>query len=284
MSKNISYIAIIVFITVAFSFLPSKQQETKFKIINHSNIASPGTVFARAYENALSTTGGSSSFYQARNCADAKKVFNSSENAVMIYNTNVGISAINKGLDCTPEDLSEKNGIFFGTTYYQLCGTDTELKDSKTLGAASVVLSNGIINDYNNNGVKVKGVPYGGSKGVLAGVLAGDIDHGQIGWAIAEPKRLDRTLTCAYSTDPEADNFVGNEFDLAIPNLKINYLVYTNAKNPEDVAKLKSAITTGEFQDFVDHKFIRNTSTEFTSENIKAFHHWYNFNYITYWK
>jgi hypothetical protein len=259
--------------------------ETKFKIVNHSNITGPGAVFARAYENALKTsTDSRTEFYQARNCADAKQVFNNTKNAVMIYNTNVGISAIGKGLDCTPEDLSEMNGIFFGATYYQLCGKDVELKDSKTLGAASVVLSDGIIKDYNANGVQVKGVPYSGSKKVLAGVLAGDIDHGQIGFAIAEPKRLDGSISCAYSTDPSADNFVGNTFDLRIPNLKLAYLVYTNSTNPEDISNLRKAISSDMFQSFIEHKFIRDASVQFTPENIKAFHHWYNFNYQTYWK
>ena len=262
--------------------------ETKFKIVNHSNIASPGTVFARAYENALTTTGARSEFYQARSCNDAKKVFNNNKDAVMIYNTNVGISAINKGLDCTPEDLSTKNGLFFGTTYYQICtrsDSGIQLKNAKTLGAASVVLSEGIINDYNRmNGMNIKGIPYGGSKGVLKAVLAGDIEYGQIGWGIAEPKRLDGSLKCDYSTDPNTNNFVGNDFKLRIPNLKLNYLVYTNSDSIDDISTLKSAIGTDGFTKYVKHKFIRNASSEFTDSSVKDFHHWYNFNYDTYWK
>jgi hypothetical protein len=267
-----------------FVFLTS--DTTKFKIINHSNIASPGTVFARAYENALSTTDLKTEFYQARTCADAKKVFNNTENAIMVYNTNVGISAINKGLDCTPDDLSSSNGIFFGTTYYQICTRSDggKLSDAKTLGAASVVLSKGIIEDYNSNGIHIKGVPYGGSKGVLAAVLSKDIDYGQIGWGIAEPKRLDGSLTCNYSTDPNSDNFVGNEFNLRIPNLKINYLVYTNSTNNNDTNILKKAVNSIEFQKYIKHKFIRNASTSFTDDNISKFHDWYNFNFRTYWK
>ena len=232
--------------------------ETKFKIVNHSNIASPGTVFARAYESALSSTGAKSEFYQARSCSDAKKVFNKSKNAVMVYNSNVGISAINKGLDCTPDDLSTFNGLFQGTTYLQIwsrADTPFKLKDAKTLGAASVVLSKGLINDYNTlNDMNIKGVPYGGSKGVLAALLAGDIDYGMMGWGIAEPKRLDGTLNCSHSTDPAMDNFVGNDYKLQIPNLKINYLVYTNSTSADDVTKLKSALSTNSFTNYLPIK------------------------------
>jgi hypothetical protein len=259
----------------------------EYTVINHSNKASPATVFARAYTSSLDDAL-SVSFYQAQNCEQAKKKYNSTENALMVYNADVGIAAMSKGLECGVDDIEPANLVFQGSSYFKICRNPESKKDIRdgrvTFGMASVVLSKGIIDDYNSNGLNLVGVPYGGSKNVLAAVISGDLDYGFIGASIAQPAIDAGRVVCEYSTDPRDANYVANTLDLKIRDFKLWKSIYTNVTDEVVVAKMRAAAESDDFTAFLEKHGQTSQTKDFTDANVNDFRTWIEYNYNLYWK
>ena len=220
-------------------------------IVNNSNKASPGTLVALSFEKAISEH--RPAFFQASTCEEADKKYLSTENAIMIYNADVGIAALGKAMSC-PMRATIDNTIFIGKSYLKICTNamkPKQLSQAKTIGAASVILSKGLISDYNSNGLNLKGVPYGGSKNVLGAVITGDVDFGFIASGVANPAIDQNQIVCPYSTDPRRSDFVGNKFNLKIPTLPIVKVFYTTSKDQKFIESLKKSTADQEFQSFL---------------------------------
>ena len=254
-------------------------------IINNSNKASPATIIARTFERAVNDS--KMDFHQSNNCEDADNKFNSSKNAVMIYNADVGIAALASHLNC-PLRATADQTIFVAKSYLKLCKSvknSTELVNAKTVGAASVILSKGLIEDYNSNGLHLTGVPYSGSKTVLAGVIAKDIDFGFIGSGVADPAITRGDIICPLSTDPRREDFVGKKYKLKIPTLPIIKVFYTNSTDLEIINKLKTAITNPIFLETIAAGGYSDIKTsKFTTKDISDVQTHINDSYTFYWR
>lgn len=233
-------------------------------IVNPSNKASPASVFAHAYKEAVD-----GKFYQASSCEDAGAKFNKTKNAVMIYNSSVEFAARNKGLDCTLKGQTAKNVVFVGQTYMYICrlpGSTEEFNSKEnTLGMASMYAVEKHENQFKNNGANVKIVPYGGSKGVLKALRAGDIDLGWMGSGLA--KKQGNKLDCLYSTNPADDNFIGKTVAKKIPDFRITYVVYTNATDPKVLEKLSSVENSESFNKYMNKSLVTG-SWDITQEKV----------------
>lgn len=255
-------------------------------VVNHSNKASPATVVAKNFEKAVGED--KINFYQASNCEEAEQTFQNSKNSVMIYNADVGIAALAKGLNC-PLNAKENNVVFVGKSYLKLCTrpgkTVLPFKQARTLGAASVIMSKGLIEDYNANGLALKGVPYGGSKDVLAAVIAGDVDYGFIASSIADPAVVQGSVVCPWSTDPRDTNFVGRQYKLKVPELPIVKVFYANTTDAQFIAAMKSAVKTSGFQEYIKSAGYNNTKIDgITQKDIDLVKQHINDSYNYYWK
>ena len=232
----------------ALTFFTTSAMAADITVVNPSNKASPASVFAHAFEKATDAK-----FYQASSCEDAGKVFDKTENAVMIYNSSVEFAARNKGLNCSLKGQKAEQVAFVGQTYMYICrlpGSNKQFgADTTTLGMASMYAVPKHESQFKNNGANVKIVPYGGSKGVLTALKAGDIDLGWMGSGLA--KKQGNKLDCVYSTNPADDNFIGKTVAKKIPDFRITYVVYTNSKDPAVIAKLKDAISSEGFQTYM---------------------------------
>lgn len=254
-------------------------------IVNHSNKASPTTVLAKSFEKAVGE--GAIDFYQAGNCEEAEQKFSSSKNAVMIYNADVGIAALSKNLSCPLKATAEKT-VFIGKSYLKICTNaknPKKLDQSKTIGAASVILSKGLIEDYNSNGLKLKGVPYGGSRDVLGAVIAGDIDFGFIGSGVADPAVEQGQIVCPLSTDPRSKEFVGNVYKLKIPTLPIAKVFYTNSNDKTVIDRLRGAAESKDFQEYLKKSGYSDVKTKnITQQDINEVQKHISDSYNLYWK
>jgi hypothetical protein len=226
-------------------------------IINPSNKASPASVFAQAYKDAIDAD-----FYQASSCEDAAKKFSQTKNAVMIYNGSVEFAARNKGLNCPLKGhATVDNTAFVGQTYMWICRLPGSTRDlgaeETTLGMASMYAVPKHEEQFKKNGANVKIVPYGGSKGVLKALRAGDIDLGWMGSGLA--KKQGDKLDCLYSTDPNADNFLGKTVPKTIPDFRIAYVVYTNTTNKSIMSKLRDVANSQSFNQYMNKSLITGT-------------------------
>lgn len=220
-------------------------------IVNHSNKASPATVVAKNFEKAVGE--GRIEFYQAGNCEEAERKFASTPSAVMTYNADVGIAAKAKNLSC-PLTAKPAQTVFVGKSYLRICtktGSGKTLQTARTMGAASVILSPGLIKDYNSNGLNLRGVPYGGSKDVLGALISGDVDFGFVAAGIADPAMESQQIECPFVTDPRKPNFIGKYLTLKIPTLPITKVFYTNSKDSTFLAQLRSAVDHPDFQAYL---------------------------------
>lgn len=254
-------------------------------IVNNSNKASPGTVVAKSFETAVGS--GNIDFFQANTCEEAESKFQSSKNAVLIYNADVGIAALSKGLNC-PLSAKPAQTVFIGKSYLKICTnakSPKTLEQAKTIGGASVILSKGLIEDYNSNGLHLKGVPYGGSKGVLGGLIAGDIDVGFVATSIADPAIESGQISCALSTDPRSADYVANKYKLKVPSMPIMKVFYTNTDDPAFISKLQTAVNNREFQAFLSKaKYDDVKSGKITQKDIDTVKTYINDSYSYYWK
>lgn len=224
--------------------------QAEVTIINPSNKASPATVFASAYKDAL----GGAKFYQSQTCEDAEKVYRNTKDAVMVYNSSIEFAALDKGLDC---GLKTKSAIYIGKQYMSLCtlkGSEKSLLDKNvTLGMPSMYSTRLHELDLKSAGLNVKLIPYGGSKDIIVALLNKDISAGYIASSMADKNK---ELSCPYQTNPDLPNYIGKSFKLKVPNFRVTYVVYTNSTDPVVIDKLKSAANNQDFD-----KFLNSTGT-----------------------
>lgn len=221
-------------------------------VINPSNKASPATVFAKSYEQALQQQGQYNvEFYQASSCADADRVYKSTKNAVMVFNADVGIASKAKGVSCDFNATSE-NTTLITKSYLKFCRKPGSTKafgvEKTTVGIASVILSKGLFVDLNGGTRNLVGVPYSGSKTVLAAVLAGDIDYGIIGAGVVNGPEKEGKIECVYDYDPAAKNFIGTELQgMKVPTLPIIQMIHHNSADAGIASAVANAGANAEF-------------------------------------
>lgn len=221
-----------------------------YTVINQSSSASPAGVFAQAVRKSLD-----SEWYQSSDCNDASNKFNNTKNAIMVYNSSVAFAALNKKIEnCQLDEIDKQNAkvVLVSKSRMLICtlpdSTKDLTKDTVTLGMASMYAVPKHQAQWNANGGDVTIVPYSGSKTVLTALLAGDIDWGWMGESLA--LKQGNKLSCAYSTDPNSDKFLGNTFkSLTIADFAINVVAYTNAKDVDSV--VEQLQTNPEFNNYL---------------------------------
>ena len=259
-------------------------------VVNPSNKASPATVFAKSYEEALKQQDQFNvEFYQASSCADADKKYNSTKNAVMVFNADVRIASLAKGVGCD-FNATPFNTSLITKSYLKFCRLPGSTKPfgetDTTVGIASVILSKGLFDDLNGGKRKLIGVPYSGSKTVLAAVLAGDIDYGIIGAGVVNGPLKEGKIECVYDYDPSAKNFIGAALPgLKVPTLPIIQMIHTNT---EDSAMAKAVADAGKNTKFLDgiafNGFSDTKNKDITANDVKVVDSHINNVYEYYWK
>ena len=259
-------------------------------VVNHSNKASPATVFAKSFEEALKQQDQFNvEFYQASNCTDGDKKYNSTKNAVMVFNADVRIASLAKGISCG-NDSTTANTTFITKSYLKFCRLPTTTKPfgetNTTVGIASVILSKGLFDDLNGGKRKLVGVPYSGSKTVLAAVLAGDVDYGIIGAGVVTNPEKQGKVLCIYDYDPRAENFVGKSLpELKVPTLPIIQTIYHNSDNPAIAKAIAEAGKNTKFLDGIVYNGFNDTkNTNITASDVNAVEDHVINVYENYWK
>lgn len=259
-------------------------------VVNHSNKASPATVFAKSFEEALRQQDQFNvEFYQASNCTDGDKKYNLTENAVMVFNADVRIASLAKGIACD-NDATATNTTFITKSYLKFCRLPTTTKPfgetDTTVGIASVILSKGLFDDLNGGKRKLIGVPYSGSKTVLAAVLAGDVDYGIIGAGVVTNPEKEGKVQCIYDYDPRAENFVGKALpELKVPTLPIIQTIYHNSNNPAMAKVIAEAGNNAKFLDGIVYNGFNDTkNADITASDVKAVEDHVINVYENYWK
>jgi hypothetical protein len=265
------------------------QARETITVINPSNKASPATVFAKSYEEALRKNGTYDiEFYQASSCADADAKYKNTKNAVMVYNADVAIAAKNKGVSCE-FGAAAANTTLITKSYLKFCrkpGSTKGFGDERTtVGIASVILSDGLFEDLNGGKRKLVGVPYSGSKTVLAAVLAGDIDYGIIGAGVVNEPEKRSEIECVYDYDPRSPKFIGATLkDMKVPTLPIIQMIHTNGNN--DVKRAVEA--AGQDSTFIEsiekNGFADTKSKNITSQDVDSVRSHVDNVYNHYWK
>jgi hypothetical protein len=239
-------------------------QASNLTVINQSSAASPAGVYAQAVRKSLDA-----SWYQSSNCTDAANKFNSTENAVMVYNSSVAFAALNKKMEnCQLDQISKSSAsiVLVSSSRMLVCSKPDQTKtlavDNAKLGMASMYAVPKHQAQWNAKGGNVTLVPYSGSITVLTALLAGDIEWGWLGESLA--LKQDDRLLCQYSTDPASDKFLGKSFPtLTIADFAINVVVYTNARDPVQVVnRLKSDV------DFQKYLVNGKNNTEFLVRDV----------------
>lgn len=227
-------------------------------IVNPSNKSSPATVVGLAYKDAV---GADAAWYQGENCQDAVEVFNKTPNSVFVYNSSMDFAGRNKGLKCQLPDIKPAQLIFVGREYFDVCKLPSNPRpynDGKiTIGMASMWATKANEADQRANGINATLIPYPGSKDVITAVLSGDIDYGWIGHALT--LKLNNKLDCVYSTNPIERNYLGKYKKVAVPDIHIELLIYTNSNNSATIAKLRKAANSEQFKTFVTNSAIEGT-------------------------
>lgn len=139
-------------------------------------------------------------------------------------------------------------------------GSKTEVKSKDVkLGMASMYATKAHEQTFRDAGADLTIVPYAGSKDVVNAVRAGDITLGWIGSGMAKKQAEAGALDCVYSTDPQADNFLGKAVNVPIPNFSIGYVVYTNSKDPAVLARLRNIEKDPKFQTYLKSSLTAGT-------------------------
>ena len=234
--------------------------QAEITVINPSNKASPATVLATAYKDAL---GSDVKFYQSQTCEDAQEVFNSTKNAVMIYNSSIEFAARDKGLNCKLGNVSSDKAIFIGKQYMSVCTSKDggyNLSDDKvTMGMPSMYSTKLHEADFRASGINVTLVPFGGSKDIINAVLSKSVTYGFIATSLASKQK---DLTCVYSTNPEDNNYIGKRYKLKVPDFKVTNVIYTNSTDANIISKLKKVETDPGFTTYL------NTSGIYSNWNV----------------
>lgn len=278
----------LVALSIIVTAFAAQARET-ITVVNPSNKASPGTVFAKTYEESLRKNGKYDvEFYQASSCYDAVKKYQNTKNSVMVVNADVNIAAWSKKISC---DIDTKSATTLITkSYLKFCrkaGNKKEFgTDRTTVGIASVILSDGLFADLNGDKRKLVGVPYSGSKTVLSAVLAGDVDYGIIGAGVVNDPEKRGEVECVYDYDPRAKNFIGDRIPgLKVPTMPIVQMIQTNSADKD----IKSAVTAAgqdkEFMASIEKNGFADTKNKgITAEDVNAVEMHAKRVYNHYWK
>lgn len=259
---------LLVAVATSFALVSAASAKETITVVNPSNKASPATVFAKSYEEALRTSQDKFNveFYQASSCADADRKLASTPNAVMVYNADVAIANKAKGASCN-FSLTGENTVMITNSYLKFCrlpGSTKAFGDEKTtVGIASVILSKGLFDDLNGGKRNLVGVPYSGSKTVLAALLAGDIDYGIIGAGVVNAPLKAGKVECVYDYDPRQANFIGNTLKgMKVPTLPITQAIFHNSSNADVAAAIAAAGKDAKFIAGIEHNGFSDTKNE----------------------
>ena len=274
--KTITYVILACATMLCLGLLYSKQEEmrgmakpsiSEFTVINQSSKASPAGVFANAVKNSID-----GKWYQSASCDDAKRIFDTTPNAIMVYNSSVAFAARNKGIEGCQLDQVKTLPIMVAKTYMSICRLpETTAPLGGTLGMASMYAVPKHEKQW-NEGTKL--VPYSGSKTVLQALRAGDIQWGWMGSGLA--RKQGKRIVCPYSTNPAHNTalasptlqWLGNAVPtLTIADFSINIVVYTNTMN---VDRIRNHIK----RDLQFQTFLKSSGYQFdftpSRESVKA--------------
>jgi hypothetical protein len=185
-------------------------------------------------------------------CEDSIKTFNSTPDSIMVYTTAFAMESIADNLQCDLRDATPENTLLITKHYFSLCqseGSKNFIFDNN-IGIPYAYATPKHSQEYKKFSSSSKLIGVFGSSDVISGIISGKYNSGYI----ASFQASDRTLwygddlrgelSCPYSTNPNLSNFIGKQFDLHVPDFHVDYVVYTNIKDPQKINSLRKLISS----------------------------------------
>jgi hypothetical protein len=254
--------ALIVFLSLV-SF-PIIANETT--VINQSPKASVMTGFAVMLQTNVSPAG----FYQSRDCRDAAAAYKKNIDSVIVYETmNVAAAAaknINCEIDFLPSDV-----VLATTQYFQFCQAidrTLPIRRMRTLGMSGMHPYEKWVTELNKrNQMTVKVSVYQGSEATLRGIISKEIDFGFLADSTAEKAKNQGLVQCNYSTNPRAQDFVGQHLQHPINDLAIR--VFVLARSNQSV--IQSRLQSNEFKEYLKKAGYQHVNYQFSIADLETY-------------
>lgn len=238
-------------------------------VFNEGSPQSPTTVFGLTFKNSIS---GDVKWTQTSGCNEALSKFQKTPNSVLVWNSTNSFANQMNNLKCDSEPATAKGTLVIASMYMQICKAVDNPKtfDGKnvTMGLASMIATKKSQASWNSNGLDIKLVPYPGSAGALTAAVNKEIDFAYIGSPLATKAEKEGKVTCLFSTDPTAKNYVGKTYKQALPDFNIMTVLHTNATDPAVLSRLRSAVNSEQFTSYLTTSEQKYT-TNVTDADIK---------------
>lgn len=239
-------------------------------LFNEGSPQSPTTIFGLAFKNSIS---GDVNWVQTSGCAEALAKFQKTPNSVLVYDSTNSFANKMNNLRCESEPVDAKGTLIVSSVYMQICKSVDNPKPfngkNVTMGIASMIATKKSQASWNSNsGLDIKLIPYPGSAGALTAVINKEIDFAYIGSPVATKAEKEGKITCLFSTDPVAKNYVGKTYKQAFPDFSIVTVLHTNATDPAVIARLRKALGSEQFTNYLtnnEHKY----TTNITESDVK---------------
>lgn len=243
--------------------------------------AGPPVIMAQAFGQALSKDGVANSFVSHSDCVGSLKAINDNENVLFFMSDATTLVMKRRGDNCYPK-FEPKDIVGTMSSSWHICkkpGTPNMSSKKFIFGTSTVLPGDGVVRDLNKrNGLGATNVGMKSSSQILAAVLSGDVDFGMINPGVAEPLMAEGKLSCPLTFIPQgtdavpSKDFIGNTYDMTIPDLRCQYLMVLKTKDPKVREQVLKAAQGGEFTKFLKtNSYIDVQVDNFKTSDVENF-------------
>ena len=239
----------------------------------------PPIILTQAFAQNLKTP---NTFINMKDCAGALRAVEQNDDVVFVMSDMTTMTHMHKGEDCVPK-FKPEDVVASVSSSWHLChkpGGKALGAGRVSIGFASVLPGPGIVRDFNKqNGLNTVNVSLASSSQVMGAVLNGDIDWGLLATNIAEPMLAEGKVECPLTFVPggtgivSGDKYIGNHYDMKVPDLRVTYIIVTKSKNPKVREDALQAVQSKNFSEFLTKgKWINvNVSGKYTQKDLDQF-------------
>jgi hypothetical protein len=253
----------------ALACLPLVSVAAETLVINPQAKTSPVATLAMTVQKNIP----GSAYHQGESCQAAVAKYESTNNSLLVYGTNLAITGLRKNKPCDTS-IRANNILFYGEQYYQICtkkGSGKNFRSANaTFGMASVQPVDAIVADINaQNATTLRPVPFAGSKDVLLQIMSGDLDLGLIGTSTAASQEKLGTIECIASTDPKSSKFLGSALKMKQPDIRIQTLILHNIKDSKALSLVQQGIISNDVKTLLNKGEYANVTYQGSEELVK---------------
>lgn len=243
-------------------------------VINGGPATSPTSVFTQAYASALND----GEFKLVKTCDEAIALAAQTQKSIyLIFNDGVATSA-KQGKNCY-ENIDNDKVVFMADNTFQVCRKPTTTKKltdpGVKVGRASVSTVKAFVTDFNShNNASIVGIPFSGSKAVLAGVLNGDIDYGIIASDIAAPMVEQGKIVCDFDTTEKGSKTkksLNDHYVLSLDGYTLKYMLIAPNASATDMSYYRSIAKGPYFTEYIKKNGFYNVRTVPSKSDVGKF-------------